>query len=151
MQTQTLPAGFPMSIEDSPLSENCTLKHWYRMQLEDQREVELGGGTFAWEIGQKTNWMLPKFGLFLVSFISYRWKPQSTIAHSTFIARPAYIRSRVGILGVRVSENLLISSSTLPGLGRVSGTTTANSRTFTLPFPSLIRRQNKKFVGIGVW
>ena len=46
--------------------------------------------------------------------------------------------TRVGILGVRVRENLLISSSTLPGLGRVSGTTTANSRTFTPPFPSLL-------------
>ena len=46
--------------------------------------------------------------------------------------------TRVGILGVRVRENLLISSSTLPGLGRVSGTTTVNSRTFTPPFPSLV-------------
>ena len=45
--------------------------------------------------------------------------------------------ARVGILGVRVCANLLISSSTLPGLGRGSGTTTANSRTFTPTFPSL--------------
>lgn len=45
--------------------------------------------------------------------------------------------TRVGILSVRVRENLLISSSTLSGLERVSGTTTVNSRTFTPPFPSL--------------
>ena len=46
--------------------------------------------------------------------------------------------SRVGILGVRVREKLLISSSTLPELRRSSGTATANPRTFTPPFPSLI-------------
>ena len=44
-------------------------------------------------------------------------------------------------LGVRVRDNFLISSSTLLGLGRVSGTTTANSRTFTPLFTSLTLKQ----------
>ena len=52
--------------------------------------------------------------------------------------------TRVGILGVRVRENLLISSSTLPELRRSSGTATSNSRTSAPPFPSLIMTRHHK-------
>ena len=45
-----------------------------------------------------------------------------------------------------VRENLLISSSILLGLGTFSGTTTVNSRTITLLFPSLVTRQKTTIV-----
>ena len=55
------------------------------------------------------------------------------------------LMNRDGILGVRVCENLLISSSTLPGLRSLSGTTSPNSRTFTPPFPSLLMNHTSLF------
>ena len=44
---------------------------------------------------------------------------------------------RLGIWHVKVRENLFISSFTLPGVGRVSGTFHPKSRMITCPFPSL--------------
>ena len=46
--------------------------------------------------------------------------------------------SILGTWDLKVRENLFISSSARPGIGRVSGTFLRKSRTFKAPFPSLI-------------
>ena len=48
---------------------------------------------------------------------------------------------RLGIVGVRVRAYLLISSSTVLVMGRVSGTIIAYSRNITLPFPPLMMEE----------
>ena len=58
---------------------------------------------------------------------------------STFIwHRSCWFISRLGIWHVKVRENLFISSSALPGIGRLSGTFQPKSRTITCPFPGLV-------------
>ena len=49
---------------------------------------------------------------------------------------------RFDTVGVRVREYLFISSSTLPAVGRVSGTMIAYSQTITLPFPPLMMKES---------
>ena len=60
------------------------------------------------------------------------------------------VRTRGGILGVWCREDLLISCSTLPGLGSVSRKTIANSRTITPPIPALVRTK-ETWVTASLW
>ena len=52
------------------------------------------------------------------------------------------VMNKLGIWHAKVRENLFISCSTLPGLGRVSGTFQPKSGTIASPFPSLVMNQS---------